>query len=54
LIREHEQKLADDRKSPFSQENIEGRVRELERQLEKQRSELKKIDEALRALPSGV
>lgn len=68
LIREHERKLADYRKDPFSQDNkgllkdqppeiqkriIEGRVRELETQLEKQRSELKKIDEALRALPSG-
>lgn len=53
---------------PFSQDNkgllkdqppeiqkkiIEGRVRELETQLEKQRGELKKIDEALNALPSG-
>jgi translation initiation factor RLI1 len=68
LIREHERKLADYRKDPHSQDNrgllkdqppeiqkkiIEGRVRELETQLEKQRSELKKIDEALRALPSG-
>jgi translation initiation factor RLI1 len=68
LIREHERKLADYRKDPFSQDNkgllkdqppeiqkkiIEGRVRELEKQLEKQRSELKKIDEALNALPSG-
>jgi hypothetical protein len=68
LIREHEQKLADYRKDPFSQDNkgllkeqppeiqkkiIEGRTRELERQLYKQQSELKKIDEALRALPSG-
>jgi translation initiation factor RLI1 len=68
LIREHERKLADYRKDPFSQDNkgllkdqppeiqkkiIEGRVRELETQLEKQRSELKKIDEALRALPTG-
>lgn len=68
LIREHERKLADYRKDPFSQDNkgllkdqppeiqkkiIEGRVRELETQLEKQRSELKKIDEALRALSSG-
>jgi hypothetical protein len=35
------------------QKIIEGRVRELETQIEKQRSELKKIDEALRALPSG-
>ncbi len=68
LIREHERKLADYRKDPFSQDNkgllkdqppelqkkiIEGRIRELETQLEKQRSELKKIDEALRALPNG-
>lgn len=68
LIREHEQKLADYRKNPFSQDNkgllkdqapeiqqkiIEGRVRELERQIEKQKSELKKIDEALRTHSGG-
>ncbi len=68
LIREHELKLADYRKDPFSRDNkellkeqppeiqkkiIEGRIRVLERQLEKQRGELKKIDEALRALPTG-
>ncbi len=68
LVREHEQKLADYRKDPFAQDNkgllksqsaevqkkiIEGRIKELERQLERQRSELRKIDEALRALPSG-
>ncbi|HYO52474.1 hypothetical protein [Archangium sp.] len=67
LIREHEQKLADYRKNPLSQDNkgllknqppdvqqkiIEGRIKELERQLEKQRSELEKINEAIRALPS--
>ena len=68
LIREHEQKLADYRKDPFPQDNkgllkdqppgiqqkiIEGRVRELERQIEKQKSELKKIDEALRTHAGG-
>lgn len=68
MIREHEQKLADYRKNPFSQDNkgllkdqppeihkkiIEGRVRELERQIEKQKSELKKIDGALRAHAGG-
>ncbi|WP_143101403.1 hypothetical protein [Stigmatella aurantiaca] len=66
LIREHERKLADYRKDPVSQDNkgllkdqppeiqkriVEGRIRELEKQLEKQKSELKKIDEALRASP---
>lgn len=68
LIREHEQKLADYRKDPFSQDNkgllkdqppeiqqkiIDGRVRELERQLEKQKSELRKIDETLRTHAGG-
>lgn len=68
LIREHEMKLAEYRKNPFSQDNkellkdqppeiqkklIEGRIRVLEKQLEKQRGELKKVDEALRALPTG-
>ena|SRR5690242_4316971 len=33
------------------QKTIEGRIKELERQLEKQRSELEKINEAIRALP---
>ncbi|SEL33940.1 hypothetical protein SAMN05444354_105260 [Stigmatella aurantiaca] len=66
MIREHERKLADYRKDPVSQDNkgllkdqppeiqkriVEGRIRELEKQLEKQKSELKKIDEALRASP---
>ncbi|HYH96694.1 hypothetical protein [Hyalangium sp.] len=68
LIREHEQKLNDYRKDPFSQDNkgllkdqppeiqkkiIEGRVRELERQIEKQKSELKIVDEALRTHAGG-
>jgi hypothetical protein len=67
LIREHERKLADYRKDPFSYDNkgilkdqppeiqkkiIEGRIKELERQIDKQRSELKKIDEALQ-VPAG-
>jgi translation initiation factor RLI1 len=68
LIREHERKLADYHKDPFSQDNkgilkdqppeiqkkiIEGRIKELERQIDKQRSELKKIDEALQVPVGG-
>jgi hypothetical protein len=45
--------LLEDQPPEIQKKIIEGRVRELETQIEKHRSELKKIDEALRALPTG-
>jgi hypothetical protein len=68
LIREHEQKLADYRKDPAAQDHngvlrkapphlkqkiVDGRIKELEGQLAKQRGELRKIEDAMRALPRG-
>jgi hypothetical protein len=63
LIREHEKKLADYRANPQKYDNlgklknsstelqkkmIDGRIKALEKQLTKQRNELKKIEEALK------
>ncbi|NUQ74538.1 MAG: DUF4150 domain-containing protein [Polyangiaceae bacterium] len=64
-VKEHEQKLADYKSDPFKQDNlgklkdappelqqkmIDGRIRELESQLTKQRGELLKVVDALKSL----
>lgn len=69
LLKEHEKKLADYKKDPLAHDNkgilknapndeirkkiYEGRIRELEKQIEKHRGELQKIEEALKDLNGG-
>jgi hypothetical protein len=68
LIEEHEKKLLEYRTDPFANDNlgklktqppeiqrkiISGRIGEVEEQLTKQRGELRKVEEALRALNGG-
>ena len=68
LIEEHEKKLLEYRTDPFANDNlgklktqppeiqrkiISGRIKEVEEQLTKQRGELRKVEEALRALNGG-
>ncbi|EPX59409.1 hypothetical protein D187_002899 [Cystobacter fuscus DSM 2262] len=68
LIDEHEKKLLEYRTDPFANDNlgklenqppenqrkiISGRIEEVEAQLTKQRGELRKVEEALRALNGG-